>query len=320
MPIETGAVTALAPLGVATTSLPSGTEGIAYAATTAATGGLVPYTWELAPASGPLPTGLAISPAGVISGTPTAAGAFQFTVQVTDSEGDTATQPLAIMVASSGGGGVDQAAAWGLPVQTSTTGAQATYAIPLAGVTSGQPILLFHMNLGGNYLGANPIVDNFVTPYNWQRITGVKQTRALEAWIGTGGAGTGGTITVTTGDSVNTTTGLAVPAQGASTAAGLGAVDVSGVASSASTVTIAMPVLLTGPAGDAVFYVCSQGSVALQTGTYINVYPFAESTGLSALFYCLASGLPNNDTCQPSWNNQTAGLYAAVGVALKAAV
>jgi len=58
-------------LGVSTTALPSAQVGAAYSATLTATGGTGPYSWSMAPGSGPLPSGLSLnSSTGVISGTP----------------------------------------------------------------------------------------------------------------------------------------------------------------------------------------------------------------------------------------------------------
>ncbi|HJV43966.1 putative Ig domain-containing protein, partial [Caulobacter sp.] len=66
------------------TSLAAGTPGAAYSATlNAATGGTAPYSYAVT--SGALPTGVSLSAAGDLSGTPTAAGTFNFTVTVTDS-------------------------------------------------------------------------------------------------------------------------------------------------------------------------------------------------------------------------------------------
>jgi hypothetical protein len=59
--------------------LPAGTVGSAYSQTFTATGGTTPYNWSV---STGLPPGLAFS-GGVLSGTPTTAGAYSFTVQVT---------------------------------------------------------------------------------------------------------------------------------------------------------------------------------------------------------------------------------------------
>ena len=84
---------------ITTTTLPNGTVGTAYSQSLAASGGTAPYTWTVF--SGALPGGLAMSSAGVISGTPAAAGTFTFAVQVTDSASATATRTLAIVINAS---------------------------------------------------------------------------------------------------------------------------------------------------------------------------------------------------------------------------
>ena len=78
-----------APLSIATTPLALAAQGSPYSATLSATGGTAPYSWILI--SGSPPSGVALSPAGIISGTPVAVGTFTFTVEVTD---DTAPTPL----------------------------------------------------------------------------------------------------------------------------------------------------------------------------------------------------------------------------------
>jgi hypothetical protein len=90
-------------VAITTTGLPNGSQVQSYSATLAATGGTQPYTWTIL--SGSLPPGLSLSSAGVISGTPTAAGTFNFTVQVTDSASNSATKNLSIVVAVFLGGG-----------------------------------------------------------------------------------------------------------------------------------------------------------------------------------------------------------------------
>lgn len=75
--------------------LPSGTVGVPYSTILAATGGTPPYTWAVA--SGALPTGLDLNgETGEIYGTPTTAGTFGFTIQVTDSSANTASKPFAV--------------------------------------------------------------------------------------------------------------------------------------------------------------------------------------------------------------------------------
>ena len=83
-------------LAVSTTSLPNATMSVAYSHALAASGGTSPYSWSLS--SGSLPTGLTLSSAGAISGTPSVAGSFSFTVSVKDSTGASASASLSITV------------------------------------------------------------------------------------------------------------------------------------------------------------------------------------------------------------------------------
>jgi len=97
-------ITIIPALSITTTTLPGGVVGSAYTTTTlAATGGTLPYAWSLQ--SGTLPGGLSLSSAGVISGTPSGAGAATFTVRVTDSgsppTSQTTTQDLSITINAS---------------------------------------------------------------------------------------------------------------------------------------------------------------------------------------------------------------------------
>jgi uncharacterized protein (TIGR03437 family) len=85
-----------APLSVTTTTLPKGVQGVAYNQTLAAAGGLSPYTWTVS--AGNLPAGVTLSGAGVLSGTPGAAGAFSFTARVADAASGAATQPLSLQI------------------------------------------------------------------------------------------------------------------------------------------------------------------------------------------------------------------------------
>jgi hypothetical protein len=83
-------------LSITTTSLPSGTVGVAYTTTLAATGGTTPYTWALT--SGTLPAGLTLNAAtGAISGTPTASATnASLTFTVTDSSSPTQNIPVTL--------------------------------------------------------------------------------------------------------------------------------------------------------------------------------------------------------------------------------
>ena len=87
------------PLSITTTTpLAGGAVGKASTLTFAATGGVAAYTWNVI--SGSLPGGLSLSSAGVLSGTPGAAGTSTFTVQVTDSGGLTATSSCSLTIIS----------------------------------------------------------------------------------------------------------------------------------------------------------------------------------------------------------------------------
>ena len=88
-------------LQVTTSSVPGGQYGVSYDQSMGAAGGNGPYTWSVA--LGSLPTGLKLSPSGLISGTPTAPGTFGFSVKATDSSIPTAfsaTQALSVTIAA----------------------------------------------------------------------------------------------------------------------------------------------------------------------------------------------------------------------------
>src|SRR6516225_1858873 len=71
------------PLSITAASPPSGTSGVAYSGYTfAASGGTPPMTWSEA---GPLPPGMTLSVAGLLSGSPARAGTYPIVINVVDS-------------------------------------------------------------------------------------------------------------------------------------------------------------------------------------------------------------------------------------------
>ncbi|MEK6410394.1 MAG: putative Ig domain-containing protein [Acidobacteriota bacterium] len=85
-------------LTIGTGDLPEATVGVAYSRTMAAVGGKPDFSWSIE--SGNLPPGLALGQAGSISGTPSTAGTFNFVAKVTDSNGNSATKALTLIVKS----------------------------------------------------------------------------------------------------------------------------------------------------------------------------------------------------------------------------
>jgi uncharacterized protein (TIGR03437 family) len=88
------------PSFVTSSPLPPATAGTVYSVTFAGTGGLSPYNYFLQSAASSLPPGLALSQAGVLSGTPPAAGVFTFTVQLVDQNKSTISQTFQLTVST----------------------------------------------------------------------------------------------------------------------------------------------------------------------------------------------------------------------------
>jgi hypothetical protein len=106
------------PPSVTTTALPRATVGSPYNLTLAAHSGAPPVVWKLS--DGSLPPGIGLSPSsGVISGTPTSAGTYMFTVTPIDHDGQAgaahsfsitvAPAPLVITTSTLPGGTVGSA-------------------------------------------------------------------------------------------------------------------------------------------------------------------------------------------------------------------
>jgi hypothetical protein len=90
-------------LSIATQFLNDGYQGGFYFEVLSANGGTQPYVWSLV--SGNLPPGVSLSSNGILEGTPTAAGTYNFTLQVTDSGTvpQTVSQSFALTISPPGG-------------------------------------------------------------------------------------------------------------------------------------------------------------------------------------------------------------------------
>jgi sialate O-acetylesterase len=81
---------------IATATLPGATVGSAYSTTLEVTAGNAPFTWS---ATG-LPGFLALHPStGALTATPPISGEFPFIATVTDTDGDTVSRPLTLVIA-----------------------------------------------------------------------------------------------------------------------------------------------------------------------------------------------------------------------------
>jgi hypothetical protein len=78
--------------------LPAATRGLPYSVSFSATGGQPPYTWSVQPGGPGLPPGLTFSPTGVLSGTPTMEGTFDFFLRLSDTGGRVVDRPYTLVI------------------------------------------------------------------------------------------------------------------------------------------------------------------------------------------------------------------------------
>ena len=159
---------------------PTGTAACAYSGFTfMASGGSPGYTWAVT--SGSLPAGMALSPNGLLAGTPATAGSFNFTVTATDSAQmpETTSQSVEISISPSvnppvntpvtalGGGG-----AFWIPYRAtpanSSCGPTGVFVIPSNALTTTPTYVTTSDNTTSLAAGQNVTVDgsNAVTAYS----------------------------------------------------------------------------------------------------------------------------------------------------------
>jgi hypothetical protein len=170
-------------------------------------------------------------------------------------------------------------------------------------VTSGQPILFFYTDLVFDSFAT--LSDNFTVPYTWTTVQ--QEGDGAQVYIGTGGQGTSGTISISglqfTGDTVSL---MAVPCIGASTAPGLQAIDVSGKATSSTAGPSLTPV---NP---------GEGAVYLAAGTTVVGGPSSPWVLTTQAEQSLATyaAPPFGAALAPTW---TSGITDSVGLVIRAA-
>lgn len=189
------------PLSITTgATLPGGTVGTAYSQTLAATGGGPPYTWSVT--SGALPAGIALDPSsGTLSGTPTAAGASNFTVQVTDTVKNNAAKAFSITI---GSGTSSLAITTGTPLPGATVGAAYSQTLTATGgktpyswsITTGALPNGLTLNGSNGTITGTPTTTGSFT-FNLRVTDSASGTADLLASIAVGAASANPTLSIT---------------------------------------------------------------------------------------------------------------------------
>ena len=91
-------ISAAPTISVNPTTLPNPTANVAYTTSLSATGGTAPYSYTFT--SGTLPAGLSLSSGGTLSGTPTQAGTYNFTVTATDANSASGSRTYSVTVSA----------------------------------------------------------------------------------------------------------------------------------------------------------------------------------------------------------------------------
>jgi hypothetical protein len=167
--VRAESVTVPTTLTVKTSTLPGAAVGVKYTQSISVAGGVAPYAFIKDPGSS-LPPGLSLSSSGTLSGTPSAAGTTTFTVDVSDSAGNSTTGNLSLTV---GGTAPSITSAAGA---TFTTGSAGTFTV----TTQGRPTATL------SHTGTLPAGVTFVDNHD-----------GTATLAGTPGAGTAGQYPIT---------------------------------------------------------------------------------------------------------------------------
>ncbi len=160
---------------ITTTTLPAGTVGASYSGKISASGGTAPYVFTRT--SGNLPTSVDLTGAGSITGTPTAAGTYTFTVTVADANGLTANQSYSVTIAAAS----SVLALAGGTLSTGTVGVQ--YSAPISATGGTAPYsytIASGMKPAGTDLSTGGLLTGTPTTANTYSFT-VKATDAAGA-------------------------------------------------------------------------------------------------------------------------------------------
>jgi len=163
-------------LSLAPVALPDGTEGVPYSQKIRAYGGRLPVTLMLA--GGAIPTGLTLSPDGVVSGTPTMEGTYSLTLLAVDScqpAKQSATQTLQLFVSGRGGAAqpIQPSVIRKRPLAVTATVTPSVFSIPASGVvtrevsyrlTATPPETATLESPGGSFMVARGVIESVAIP------------------------------------------------------------------------------------------------------------------------------------------------------------
>lgn len=206
---------------------------------------------------------------------------------------------------------------FGTPVASAYAASTATVA--MSGVTSGQPIVVA-VTRGANSEGVN-VSDNFSTPYTWTLLggSGFSDGSDCTYWLGTGGAGTSGTITLenTTGSGV---IGVAIPVNGASTKlSGTAILDNSATWTNSGETTMSATSLTPRVSGEGALYMVG---TQWTDATYVSTEPGSPwsvtNVSNSGIVLSIASyaSPPSGSPLSATWTNNGGGAEMFAGVSV----
>src|SRR5881296_1084529 len=190
-------VASVSPLQITSSQLPGGTVSSAYSATLSASGGTSPYSWSVS--SGTLPTGLSLSSSGALSGTPTVAGSFPFTVAVKDAASASASASLSINVVT--------AAPPTVSISNPASGATLSGTTTVSGVASdGLPITSVQLSVDGGAFSNASGTTSWSFSLNTNSLSNGAHTLTAKVNDSSGNSATSSPVSITVNNGSTTAT------------------------------------------------------------------------------------------------------------------